>query len=294
MYTTSRRDLKAMVGGGGTRSRPRYCLPRGPAIANHLIHQDEHNQVSRRCVASDARNRVPKQQREYLLCLPPETKKHRQAPGTQPPEAPGLTREFLVWPDIPPTWELEYEHRGHSETWVELFSCSVPGSVAQLLARSRSEGSQTSLFPRERDLPCRVAPSRARAPVLVVASEKSWAQLPCRRDFCDHGKPSLVSGMLGLLRDKTGAQAQSDSNQQATGTGLRRRVPQKFTSGGPIVKLFLLGDASFPKHSLLGHLSWPRRHLLSCGARPVIWLHSAVCRSHDRQDGLFRSILCEG
>ena len=40
-----------MVGRRGRQPRPQYCRPGGPAIANHLIHRNAHNHVSRRRVA---------------------------------------------------------------------------------------------------------------------------------------------------------------------------------------------------------------------------------------------------
>ena len=55
------------VGGTGKRwlaegvnsLAPQYCRPGWPAVANHLIRHDAHNQESRRRVAFDERNRVP-------------------------------------------------------------------------------------------------------------------------------------------------------------------------------------------------------------------------------------------
>ena len=53
MFGTCRRDKKAMVGGGGRRSRPPVLSPRGPAIANHLTRHEVHHHLSRRLDASD-------------------------------------------------------------------------------------------------------------------------------------------------------------------------------------------------------------------------------------------------
>ena len=49
-----------MVGGRCREPPPQYCRPGEPAIANHLSRHEVHHQVSRRRVASDARNRRPR------------------------------------------------------------------------------------------------------------------------------------------------------------------------------------------------------------------------------------------
>ena len=41
-------------------STPSIVAPGGPAIANHWIHHDAHDDVSRRLVASDAGNHSPR------------------------------------------------------------------------------------------------------------------------------------------------------------------------------------------------------------------------------------------
>ena len=143
---------------------------------------DAHNQEARRLVASDARSARNTAARSTSPARLSDSFKQAR---------PSTTREFLVWPDIPPTRELECDARGHSETCLNFSSCSVLGSVARQLSGwspsggcggggGRGEkggeerrGTQTSLFSRSRHLACRVAPSRARAPVLGVASESS-------------------------------------------------------------------------------------------------------------------------
>ena len=56
---------------------------------------------------------------------PQASEKHQQPPEAPAPSQksdshqqaqPSTTGEFRVWPDIPPTWELERDARGHSET----------------------------------------------------------------------------------------------------------------------------------------------------------------------------------
>ena len=83
-----------------------------------------------------------------------KTQPHEPAPGTNEPEAPApnqtsdshqqaqprTTGEFREWPDIPPTWELERDARGHLETKPNYPSNSVlHGTIArQLLGWSPS------------------------------------------------------------------------------------------------------------------------------------------------------------
>ena len=47
---------------------------------------------------------------------PPEAPAPSQTSDSHQQAEPSATREFVVWPDIPPTWELEHDARGHSET----------------------------------------------------------------------------------------------------------------------------------------------------------------------------------
>ena len=76
-----------------------------------------------------------------------KTQPHEPAPGTNEPEAPApnqtsdshqqaqpsMTGEFREWPDIPPTWELERDARGHLETKPNYPSNSVLGTIARQL-----------------------------------------------------------------------------------------------------------------------------------------------------------------
>ena len=164
MFWTSRRDCHGMVGGRSRESRPQYCRPGEPAIANHQTHHEVNKEMSLRLGASGARNRSPRRKRGIPAKMPvhwtasPErdpnkTQPHEPAPGTNEPEAPApnqtsdshqqaqpsTTGEFREWPDIPPTWELERDARGHLETDPNYTSNSVLGTIArQLLGWSPS------------------------------------------------------------------------------------------------------------------------------------------------------------
>ena len=46
----------------------------------------------------------------------PEAPAPSQTSDSHQQAEPSATREFVVWPDISPTWELEHDARGHSET----------------------------------------------------------------------------------------------------------------------------------------------------------------------------------
>ena len=153
-----------MVGGRSREPRPQYCRPGEPAIANHQTHHEVNKELSRRLGASGARNRSPRRKRGIPAKMPvhwtasPEretnkTQPHQPAPGTNEPEAPApnqtsdshqqaqpsTTGEFREWPDIPPTWELERDARGHLETDPNYPSNSVLGTIArQLLGWSPS------------------------------------------------------------------------------------------------------------------------------------------------------------
>ena len=153
-----------MVGGRSRESRPQYCRPGEPAIANHQTHHEVNKEMSLRLGASGARNRSPRRKRGIPAKMPvhwtasPErdpnkTQPHEPAPGTNEPEAPApnqtsdshqqaqpsTTGEFREWPDIPPTWELERDARGHLETEPNYPSNSVLGTIArQLLGWSPS------------------------------------------------------------------------------------------------------------------------------------------------------------
>ena len=67
--------------------------------------------------------------------------KRARSTSSQPDERqpPAGTNEFREWPDIPPTWELERDARGHLETEPNYPSNSVLGTIArQLLGWSPS------------------------------------------------------------------------------------------------------------------------------------------------------------
>ena len=113
-----------------------YCRPGGPATANHLIHHDVLNKMSRRLGASGARNRSPRRKREIPAEMPvlgtalseretketttpPTSARDKRARSTsaqpderQPPVGPAKrdrkekSGQLGKWPDIPPTWEL--------------------------------------------------------------------------------------------------------------------------------------------------------------------------------------------
>ena len=153
---------------GGTEKRwladevlvlaPQYCRPGGPATANHLIHRAVVNKMSRKLGASGARNRSPRRKRGIPAEMPvlgtasseretketttpPTSARDKRARSTsaqpderQPPAGPAKRArkerngQFGSWPDIPPTWELERDVRGHTETKTKLLTRSVHAS----------------------------------------------------------------------------------------------------------------------------------------------------------------------
>ena len=147
-----------MVGGRSREPRSQYCRPGEPAIANHLSRHEVNKELVRRLGASCARNRCSRRKRGKPAKMPvlwtasPEretnkTQPHQPAPGANEPEAPApnqtsdshqqaqpsTTGEFRQWPDIPPTWELERDARGHLETEPNYPSNSVLGTIARQL-----------------------------------------------------------------------------------------------------------------------------------------------------------------
>ena len=81
-------------------------------------------------------------------------------PDEREPQAGTVEHDnrFEMCPEIPPTWELELDARGHSETLPNFSSCSVLGSVArQLLGWSPCGRYPGITLSQSRHLPCRVA-----------------------------------------------------------------------------------------------------------------------------------------
>ena len=140
-----------MVGGRSREPRPQYCRPGELAIANHHTHHEVNKELSRRLGCKEPKS----QKKDWNTCKNAgpldgvQTQPHQPAPGTNEPEAPApsqksdshqqaqpsTTREFREWPDIPPTWELEHDARGHLETKPNYPSNSVLGTIARHLFR---------------------------------------------------------------------------------------------------------------------------------------------------------------
>ena len=60
--------IKRWLAGEVLELAPQYCRPGGPATANHLIHHDVLNKMSRRLGASGARNRSPRRKKGGDTC----------------------------------------------------------------------------------------------------------------------------------------------------------------------------------------------------------------------------------
>ena len=151
-----------MVGGRSREPRPQYCRPGEPAIANHQTHHEVNKEMSHRLGASGARNRSPRRKRgippaempvlgsaptkkgKETTRNPQASEKHQQTPEAPAPSQkseshqqaqPSTTGELGGWPDIPPTWELERDARGHLETKPNYPRNSVLGTIARQLLR---------------------------------------------------------------------------------------------------------------------------------------------------------------
>ena len=148
-----------MVGGRSREPRPQYCRPGKPAIANHQTRHEVHNQVSRRRgMLLMQGTEVPEHRRGYLQKKnrllgrrhhekkqddPTRKNQHQEhrSQKHQPSKTsdshqqakPSATRAFFVWPDIPPTWELESDVRRHSETKPNFSRWKLPTSPSGFL-----------------------------------------------------------------------------------------------------------------------------------------------------------------
>ena len=229
------RDKQAIVGGGGARSRllsprvagdrqpsdpSRRTQPRGPPTRGFCCKEPmSQNMEGDTCEKKKTGPWIGASQRDTKPHnLPQSSAKDTQARSTiaqrherqLPGSEEGHETRFEMWPDIPHTWERGCDARGHSELsrtfQVARFLDRLPancwngrpiGSGGKVeRGGGRGRGTQTSLPFSESAFPYRVAPSRARAPVLGVESERSWTHLPHRKDFCDRGQFAPVQPSL--------------------------------------------------------------------------------------------------
>ena len=180
-----------MIGGGGTRSRSTVLSPRGTGDRQPSDPSRRTQHEARRRVASDAKNQFPEQQREYLLkcpstgsvprTSPPVTKTQASAKNTAATSTSPARRATATSTHGRAQQEILHVAREPRVMPAATRKRSRTFQVARFLGRlpvSRWDGrpvgsTQGSIFSRSRHLPCHVAPSRARAPVLGLAAEMS-------------------------------------------------------------------------------------------------------------------------
>ena len=147
-------ECDALLACAATRSRSR----------RNDVDEDTAAATARKKRRRNASGRVPEERGRYLLkcrsfgrrprkretketTTPPTSARDKRARSTsaqpderQPPAGPAKRArkesigQFGPWPDIPPTWELELDVRGHTETKTKLLTRSVHASDSRIEA----------------------------------------------------------------------------------------------------------------------------------------------------------------